>query len=283
MQDLAVLAELLAVVGSHGDQGVVEVAAGAQRFQHLADLAVRLRGGQLVELPGPLPEIGVEGPGRVREGPHLERGDSLRQIVPRRVQAVEVGIVSAVGRVRRQDVHPHELRSAVERRENLRHPFHPAHRSETVEAADVAEGLGEPGVRAEGRVLVAESAEDLRQGRQVVAQVGAGAVPRAVPPGLPAGEQRRHGRHRPARRRDRRARPVGLGREPVQVRHQAGAGQVGAQRVDRDQDDRPAVNRRRLGAAGEERRGHQGAGGDAGGGPGGRRHGGSGRAWPHAG
>ena len=61
MQDLPVLAELLAVVRGHGDQGVVEVPALAERLQHGADQGVRVGRVQLVELPGALPQVHVEG------------------------------------------------------------------------------------------------------------------------------------------------------------------------------------------------------------------------------
>jgi hypothetical protein len=258
VQDLPLLAELLAVGGGDHEERAVPLSAGPEGSQETAQPIVGPGHVEAVHGPEPpfLPRWQVHG--GIEERGELMRQDAVRQVEApgfdpgRELRTLEVG------RLRLGDVDPDELPSRTELPETLGGFGALAEVLQRVESLSVAGLLEAGGVAGETGGLVAGRLHRLGQGEEAGREAGA-AVEDLVLPGPEAGEQGGHAGDSPARGRDGPAPPVGAAKQEVEVRRQAllaaqRADHVGPQGVEGDEDDRALVRRFGAAARGEEER-----------------------------
>jgi len=249
VQDLPLLAELLAVGRGHDQERPVPLAARPQLVQQAPQAVVGPGHVQAVQgLESPL-EIGRQGDGGIEERRELVRQDAgwqafrLARSEPRKeLRPPEVG------RLRLGEVDPHELPPG-DRLELAGRLGALAKIGQEISPLVVPRVLRVHGLARETGGLPSRGLEGLGQGDER----GSEAVLHAenlVLPGAQAREQGRHGRRAPARRRDRPARPVRLADQGVEVGGQPRLASqttdgVGAQGVEGDEDDGAVLGRRR--------------------------------------
>ncbi|HEY2293898.1 MAG TPA: glycosyltransferase family 39 protein [Thermoanaerobaculia bacterium] len=247
--DLAVLLELLPMIGGHHEEGLSPLPAVLQGGDQAGEHLVRVGGVELVHCPEDALLVRRQLHRGVIVGLEVERPDVPREIGWDLVEPVEEGVAAGVRRVRGQDVDPDEVLPPLQLPEIALGPLPLPEVVELVEPLVVAERGVQPVVGAEGGGAVARLLQRLRQGDEARVEHRAVARPAPCPPGLEAGEEGRHGGDRPARRRDRAAGPGGLPGERAQGGHDfwrtaEGAHGVRPQGVDGDQHDRTVVDRR---------------------------------------